>query len=228
MSESISVILPVFNEKDNIEKAVSSISTTFPRFTNSFEIIVVNDGSTDGTSEVLSRLAANNKTVKVIHHQENKGYGASLISGFKSAKYPLVFFMDSDLQFDISEIQKLLDYIDEFDIVAGYRVKRKDSPYRLALSSLFNFIVRHTFGIPIRDINSAFKLFHRDIIDQIDLTSQGSMINTEFITKALRMGSTIKQVGVAHCPRKEGRETGGSLKVILRAIFEFGKLRLII
>ncbi len=226
MSKPISVTLPVFNEKDNIEKAVSSISATLPRFTDSFEIIIVDDGSTDGTSKIISQLAAKNKIVQAIHHQENKGYGASLISGFKSAKYPLVFFMDSDLQFDISEIQKLLDYIDEFDIVAGYRTKRQDSPYRLAISFLFNSIVRHTFGIPIRDINCAFKLFHRDIIDQIHPISQGSMINTEFITKALRMGSTIKEVGVTHYPRKEGRETGGNLKVILRAIFEFGKLRL--
>lgn len=228
MIDPISVILPVFNEKDNIEKAVSSISTIFPQFTNNFEVIIVNDGSTDGSTELLSQLAANNKIFKVIHHKENKGYGASLVSGFKSAKCPLIFFMDSDLQFDISEIQKLLNYIDEFDIVVGYRIKRKDSSYRLAISSLFNFFVRHTFGIPIRDINCAFKLFHRDIIDQINLTSQGSMINTEFISKALRMGRTIKEVGVNHYPRKEGRQTGGSLKVILKAIFEFGKVRLTI
>ena len=228
MSDPISVILPVFNEKDNIEKAVSSINATFPRFINSFEIIIVDDGSSDGSSEILSQLAAKNKMVHVIHHIENKGYGASLTSGFKSAKGSLVFFMDSDLQFDISEIQKLLNYIDKFDIVVGYRIKRKDSSYRLRLSSLFNFIVRQTFGIPIRDINCAFKLFHRDIVDQINLTSQGSMINTEFITKALRIGKTINEVGVNHYPRKEGRQTGGSLKVILRSIFEFAKLRLTI
>ncbi len=228
MSEPISVILPVFNEKDNITKAVSSINATFPRFTNSFEIIIVDDGSSDGSSEILSQLASKNKVVHVINHKENMGYGASLTSGFKSAKGPLVFFMDSDLQFDISEIQKLLNYIDEFDIVAGYRIKRKDSSYRLVISSIFNFFVRHIFGIPIRDINCAFKLFHRDIIEQINLTSQGSMINTEFITKAIRMGKTIKEVGVTHYPRKKGRQTGGSLNVILRSIFELTKLRLTI
>ena len=171
-------------------------------------------------------MAAENKILRAIHHQENKGYGASLISGFNNAKYPLVFFMDSDLQFDISEIEKLIEHINKFDIVAGYRIKRKDHPYRLTISSIFNLAVRYTFGIPIRDINCAFKLFHRDIIDKINLTSRGSMINTEFIAKAQRNGFTIKEVGVNHYPRKEGKQTGGNLKVILRAMLEFINLRL--
>jgi glycosyltransferase involved in cell wall biosynthesis len=223
--KSLSVVLPVYNEEDNIYDVIKPVFDTLSSITSDFEIIAVDDGSVDGTAKILEELQSSNTRLKVIRHPENKGYGATLASGFKKAEKELIFVMDADRQFNIAEFTKFLPYIEDYDIVAGFRTKRRDPLYRCILGTCFNFIVRILFGIKIKDINCGFKLYKRDLPQRMDLVTAGALINTEILALAQRNKAKIKEVGINHYPRIYGKQTGGSLKVILKAILEALRLR---
>ena len=222
---SLSVVLPVYNEEENIATILEQIFGILPSITDDFEVIVTNDGSQDGTAMILSDLRNKYESLRVVSHDKNRGYGNALISGFNSSSKEYIFFMDSDGQFDFREIRKLLVFKDDYDIVAGIRIERKDSVIRDLNGTIFNFIIKFIFKIPIMDIDCGFKLFRKSVIKELTLNSPGALINTEILAKARRNNRSLMLVGVTHYPRKAGRQSGGSLKVIFRAVKEIIKLK---
>ena len=215
---SLSLVLPAHNEEDNIRMVVEQALDILPLYTDTFEIIPVNDGSTDTTATILQRLAAENERVRPVSYKTNKGYGGALVSGFETTRYDYVMFMDADRQFDIADIASLAPFVGRFDIVAGFRMERSDPLIRRINAEVFNVAVRILFGVHLRDLDCAFKIFRGDQLRSLDLISNGALINCEMQAKLRRQGATLQQVGVRHYPRVAGHPTGGSLKVILRAM----------
>jgi glycosyltransferase involved in cell wall biosynthesis len=223
--KSLSVVLPAFNEEGNIRAVVEDAYRHMPEFAPVFEIIVVNDGSKDSTREICDRLAEEFPDVRVVHHPRNRGYGAALKSGITLARYDIIFFTDADGQFDLKEVAALLEQTDAYDIVAGYRARRQDPPYRLLFAWGWNILVRLVLGIRIRDIDCAFKAFNRYVFDSIQIQSVGAMVNTEIFAQASKFGMTVKEVRVSHFPRRYGKPTGSKVAVITKAFRELIKMR---
>ncbi len=218
--ESLSVVFPAYNEAANVETAVKVGHEVLKKYADDVEVIMVNDGSSDNTGELLDNLAEKYAFLKVVHHPKNLGYGAALRSGFNIAKNKFVFFTDSDLQFDLNEFDVLSRWSNDFDIVVGYRAKRADPIIRTINAWCWNRLIRIVLGVKVRDIDCAFKLFKRDFFDTTTLTSTGAMINTEIFAHAFKKGLKIKEVPVSHFKRNAGEQTGANLGVILRAFKE--------
>jgi glycosyltransferase involved in cell wall biosynthesis len=217
---SLTLVLPAHNEEENLGIVVDQALAALPRFVDRFEIVVVNDGSRDKTPEIAEGFARVDPRVKVVHHRVNRGYGAALTSGFKASTGDFVMFMDADRQFDINDLALLTPFAADFDIVAGFRMERNDPLIRRINAEIFNVAVRILFGVHLRDIDCAFKLFRGDLLRSLELTAPGALINTEIQAKARRQRARLEQVGVHHYPRVAGTATGGSLRVILRAMRE--------
>jgi glycosyltransferase involved in cell wall biosynthesis len=217
---SLSLVLPAHNEAENIRQVVNRALVVLPTYTDTFEIIVVNDGSRDATGAIIDEMATTEPRLRPVHHPRNRGYGAALTSGFTASTGDYVMFMDSDRQFDIGDIRLLAPFVTDFDIVAGFRMERNDPIHRRVFAEVFNVTVRVLFGVHLRDIDCAFKIFRGDMLRELDLTSPGALINTEIQAKLRRRGARLAQVGVHHYPRVAGSATGGSLRVIVRAMRE--------
>jgi glycosyltransferase involved in cell wall biosynthesis len=222
---SLSVFFPCYNEEKNVNKLVHNANQFLPSIAADYEIIVIDDGSTDRTAEIAGRLAEEDPHVRLIRHETNRGYGSTLRTGFKNSLKNYIFFTDGDNQFDIKELTNLLPYIKDFDIVAGYRIKRQDNLMRQLNAWCFNTIIRILFGLKIKDLNCAFKLFRHDVIENITIESNGALVNAELLLRASKKGYTIKEFGVTHYPRQWGSPTGANLRVIAKAFYELFKLR---
>jgi glycosyltransferase involved in cell wall biosynthesis len=222
---SISVFFPCYNEQENVGRTVEKALEVLERLNADFEVIIVDDGSSDGTGQIADEIAGRDGRVKVVHHEGNLGYGAALQSGFKAATKELVFYTDGDGQFDINEMPSLLALMERYDIVSCYRLNRRDSLIRKINGWCWTRLVCLTFGLKIRDIDCAFKLYKREIFDKIELLSTGALINAEILARAVRKGYRITQKGVHHYPRTTGKQTGANLRVILRAFKELFKLQ---
>ena len=221
---SISVFFPCYNEQDNVARTTKQALDVLNRLGVDFEAIIVNDGSADNTGRIADELADQHARVRVIHHPTNLGYGAALRSGFAAASKDLVFYTDGDGQFDINEMPDLLPLVHQYDIVSCYRSKRHDNLIRKINAWCWNRLVCLLFGMRIRDIDCAFKLYKREIFDHLTLISSGALIDTEILARAARRGYTITQRPVSHYPRTAGKQTGANLKVIVRAFTELFKL----
>ena len=205
---SVSVVLPPYNEEESIVECVSKALFCLKKYTPKFEIIIVDDGSKDQTYTLVQKIQSESpKQIKVIRHNSNQGYGASLNDGFLAACGDYVFYTDSDNQFDISELKYFIPHMDSYDIVAGFRIYRYDSVLRCLLSWIYNRIVSLLFNIRLRDIDCAFKLFKREIFNHLKIVSKDFFVNAEIIGKAQRMGYKIYQKGVRHYPRLHGHTT---------------------
>ncbi|PIR79269.1 MAG: glycosyltransferase family 2 protein [Candidatus Levybacteria bacterium CG10_big_fil_rev_8_21_14_0_10_36_30] len=219
----LSIFFPFWNEEKNIEKVVTDAISVARDVAETWEIIMVDDGSTDKTSEIAKNLEKKHKNLKLIALHPNKGYGAALRAGLEHSQYKYVVFTDGDLQFDFSELTKFIEKIDSADIVIGYRKKRKDEKIfkRLLLMNLLKVWDFVLFGFYFRDIDCGFKMFTRNALDQLgSLRSDGAMITSEILAKSKKKKLKILQVGVEHYPRKYGLQTGANLFVIVRAILE--------
>ena len=217
----LSIFFPFWNEGKNLEQVIAKAIPVAKKAADKWEIIMVDDGSSDDTAEIAKRLESKNPNLRLITHQPNRGYGAALKEGFKNAKYNLVVFADGDNQFDFSEVVKFLDKIEKADVVIGHRKKRVDNPFRHLLMNLLKVWDLVLFGFYFRDIDCGFKLFRREAINKImPLQSEGAMITTEILAKAKKAHLKILQVEVNHYPRVYGNQSGGNLRVILRAIKE--------
>ena len=223
---SISATLPAYNEEPNLDGVVRELVAALAAATPDFEVIIVDDGSEDGTPALADRLAAQDPRVKAIHHPENRGYGAALSSGFCAAARDWLFFMDADGQFDPRELEQFIPLARTHDFIAGYRRTRQDPWHRRAYGKVFSALVRRLFGVRVRDVNCAFKLFKKNLIAPERLVSRGALINAEILYQAKKRGVDPVELPVSHRPRKSGHATGGNPRVILTAALELIRLRL--
>lgn len=220
----ISLVFPMFDEEQNIGPLLASALALAPRLADDFEIIVVDDGSHDGSAAVVEMQRRLDPRVRLLRHPTNVGYGAALRSGLRAARGDLVFFTDADLQFDLREIETLLAHAGDFDIVAGYRAPRRDPWRRRVFAFGWAALVRILFGLRVRDIDCAFKVFHRPVLDALPIESIGAFVNTELLLRARGKGFRIREVPVTHHPRVAGRAKGATPRVIGRALVELATL----
>lgn len=217
---SLSVVLPAYNEEAVIAEAVYGIASILTPWVQDFEVIVVNDGSRDSTKAIVEHIMATDARVRIINHPVNQGYGAALVSGFEAAAKDLVFFTDSDGQFDPHDLEPFFSMIEKYDVVLGYRIKRQDKWTRKLNAWGWNLLVSLLLGVRVRDVDCAFKMYRADFFHTHRLETRGAMINAEILYKLKRYGYTYTQVGVRHLPRRSGQATGARLTVIVRALRE--------
>lgn len=222
----LSVFLPAHNEEANIERVVTGFRQELPNVTDQFEVIVVDDGSRDQTGAIADRMAAADSHVKVVHHPRNRGYGGAVISGIRAAKMPYVLLSDGDGQFDPADVKLLAARVPEYDVVVGERVHRADPLMRRINGKAWTILVRLMFGLRISDMDCGFKLFRRDLLQDMELHAHGAMITTELMARLAGRNARICEVPVKHLPRLAGEQTGANLRVIMRAFKElFGLYR---
>jgi len=221
---ALSLVLPAYNEEQNLLRGLPLAVEALERTGRTFEIVVVDDGSADTTAQVVQAAAQADPRIRLVAHVQNAGYGAALRSGFQAARGRSVMFTDADLQFDLGEVGRLLAHADEFDIVAGYRAPRRDPWNRRLNAWAWGRLVNATFDLRIRDVNCAFKLFRREVLEGVDLRSDGAFVNTELLARARSRGWRIHQVPVSHYKRQEGVQTGAHPKVVAKAFVELAQL----
>jgi glycosyltransferase involved in cell wall biosynthesis len=222
---SISAVLPAYNEEENIGLTLEVVVNTLEPLVDDYEVIAVDDGSRDATAARVEEVAARYPQVRLVRHPVNRGYGAALYTGFTSGTKEWVFFTDSDRQFDVTELGKLLPLTEEADLVVGYRAPRKDPFMRVLFGWGWSALVTLLFGYTARDIDCAFKLFRREIIERVTIHSRGATFSAEFLVRSKRAGYTIREVPVTHLPRLAGSQTGARLDVITRAFRELVRFR---
>jgi glycosyltransferase involved in cell wall biosynthesis len=204
----LSVVLPAYNEDDNIETAVRRALEVLPELAEEFEVIVVDDGSRDRTAELAHALLVEYyPRVRLLRHVENRGYGAALRAGFSRARHEFVFYTDSDNQFDIAELEFALPMMVDHDVVIGFRVYRYDSPIRVLASFAYNRLVRLLFRVKVHDVDCAFKIFRREVLDKITIECADFFVDTELVAKAGKWNFRIAEKGVRHYPRAAGETT---------------------
>jgi uncharacterized protein (TIRG00374 family) len=205
---SLTVFFPCYNEEENVEKQTLDVDRVIGEIVEDYEVVIVDDGSTDRTGEIAERLAREHPHVRVIRHPRNLGYGTALRTGFTGAKKDLILYTDGDCQFDIRDVRKLLPLMREgVDMVVGYRENRRDKPLRKFVSRVYNFIIRMVFGLKVRDIDCAFKLFRKPVFDRVEIRSERFLVDTEILVKAKRAGLTIVETPVTHLPRTRGKSS---------------------
>jgi glycosyltransferase involved in cell wall biosynthesis len=221
----LSLIMPCHDEAENVERTLDEATAAGELVADAHEVIVVDDGSTDATRELAEARAAADSRIRVVGHDVNRGYGAAVRSGLSAARLEWVFLTDADLQFDMTELVRFAPVAPSCDIVAGYRVHRADPPHRIVNAAAWNFLVRHVFDVGLRDVDCAFKLMRRDLVQSLPLTSDGAMVSTELVIRARDAGARIVELGVGHRPRAAGRPSGASPRVVVRAFRELRAVR---
>jgi len=203
---SVTAFFPAYNDEHTIENIVRTTATEIGRITDDFEILIINDGSQDGTAAIADRLAAEFPFVRAIHHPQNRGYGAALISGFKNARKDLIFYTDGDGQYDVREIHNLFAQLrPNIDLVNGYKVKRSDAWYRVLIGATYRAVMRWAFHLSLRDVDCDFRLLRRRVFDVINLESQSGVICVEMARKFDDAGFRMTEIPVSHYPRMHGR-----------------------
>jgi len=206
--KSLSIVLPAYNEAPNIGVIVNRALEVLPDLAEEYEVIVVNDGSTDDTGQVTHELVSeHHPRVRLLSHVVNQGYGAAIRTGFVYARHELVFYTDADNQFDVGELEYFLPMMQDYDAVVGFRVYRYDRVLRSIVSWLYNRIVRVLFRVKVRDVDCSFKLFRREVIDQITIESTNFFVDTELVARVRKWNFRLAEKGVRHYPRIAGETT---------------------
>ncbi|HVP39629.1 MAG TPA: glycosyltransferase family 2 protein [Candidatus Saccharimonadales bacterium] len=220
MNESISFVFPMYNERENIEEMIFRTLAVAPELTRDFEIVVVDDASTDGSGAIVDRLAERHPAVRCIHHPVNRKLGGALRTGFAASTKALAVYTDSDLPIDMNDIKLALPYIEQADVLIGYRLVRTEGLRRRVISKAYNWIIRRAFGLRVRDVNFAFKVLRRPVLEAIELRSEGSFIDAEIILEALRHGFRVREVGMMFYQRTAGKSSLAGAGVILKILAE--------
>lgn len=223
---SISAVLPAHNEEGNIANTVAGCVSYLEENSTGYEVIVVNDGSRDRTREIVEGISSANPNVVLVNHEVNRGYGSALRSGFDKASKEYIFFMDSDGQFNINDLDRLLPHVGADKAVIGYREDRADSAIRSLNAWLYGMYIYIVFGLRVKDMDCAFKVFPTAAYRAVrPIKSEGALFSAEFLIKLKRNGFTFIQVPVRHFPRVFGSQTGANIRVIARMFKESWKLR---
>lgn len=224
--KDLSVFFPCVNEEGNLENTVKNAVEVLNRLKLNYEIIIINDGSTDNTQKLAEKLQKEYKNIRIITHHKNLGYGESLKSGFYNAKYDTIVYTDGDGQFDFNEVTKFLDKIEDNDLVIGFRIKRQDPIHRILFAKGWGLSLFTFFGLRLKDVDCGFKMVKRRVLEKIPkLESQrGAMINAELAIKTKKYGFRLAQVGVNHYPRKMGKPTGANIMVIFKSFSDLIRL----
>ncbi|MFN0087099.1 MAG: glycosyltransferase family 2 protein [Blastocatellia bacterium] len=224
-AHSITVFFPAYNDEGSIGALVREAFSILPSLTDDYEVIVVNDGSSDGTAAVLDTLASALPRLRVVHHPRNRGYGGALRSGFDHAAKDLVFYTDGDGQYDVREMIGLIPLMTgEVDVVNGYKIRRSDSRRRIVLGAIYKFLARQMFGLPIRDVDCDFRLIRREALQDISLFSWSGVICTEMIYKLHQTGCRFAETPVHHHPRLHGQSQFFTLRRVARTGYDFVEL----
>jgi glycosyltransferase involved in cell wall biosynthesis len=221
---SVSVVLPCFNEEENIADAIRNAEAAAAMTSDDYEIVVVDDGSTDGTGRIAQDFVESDPRVRLIVHAANRGYGDALRSGIDVARMDWVLLADGDLQFDLRQLADFVPLTRDTDALWGWRIERRDTLARRAAGAAWNRLMRALFQLPVRDVDCGFKLFRRDLLQRFTLQTSGALISTELAVKCQAEGARFAEVGVRHHPRLAGEETGGNPRVILRAFGELARM----
>jgi len=217
---SLSVFFPCFNEEGNVVQLIEQFAAVLPQVAHKYEVIVIDDGSTDGTLKRVKEQKKKYSFLRVVSHSKNKGYGASLRSGFAAAKYEWTFFTDGDLQFDVKQLKEFIDWTPDYNVIIGYRLRRAEGSLRALNARLFKVYIDLLFRLHVTDIDCAFKLIRTDILQSLQLLSTGAFTSSELLYRLKKNGEEFKQLPVQHFNRTFGKPTGNSPKVILKAGIE--------
>lgn len=227
------MVFPAWNEQEMLERTAGAAADIGERLVadgsvEDWEAVLVDDGSTDGTPALIDALAAEDPHVRPVHHEHNRGLGASIRTGFAAAAGDVVLYTDADLPFDLLELHKAMRLLRLYDadIVSMYRFDRTgEGPKRFVLSHIYNWLIRYTLNLRVRDVNFAGKLIRRDVLDQLELQSEGSFLDAELMAKAERLGFTIVQFGVDYFPRTRGESTLATGGVIVKMVQDLVRWR---
>ena len=222
---SLSIFFPVYNDWGTIASMAALAISTAEKITDDYEIILVNDGSTQNTVEVLSFLERHFSRLRVVHHKKNRGYGGALKTGFAEARKDYVFYTDGDAQYDVRELKKLVAAMrDDVDVVNGYKIKRHDPWYRIVIGKMYHAVTKLAFGFTIRDVDCDFRLMRRAIFDCIELEHNSGVICVEMIKKIHDAGFRFAEVPVTHFFRASGKSTFFKVGRIFRVGLDLAKL----
>jgi glycosyltransferase involved in cell wall biosynthesis len=217
MAPSVSVVIPMFNEEEYVERTLAAVRSALDRAGIEHEVILVDDASTDRTAALADTAAASDARVRVIHNERNLTLGGSLRAGFARARSDLVLYTDADLPFDLEEVPRAVRLLEvqQADLLTAYRFDRTtEGPRRALYTWGYSVLIRTLFGLRIRDVNFAFKLFRRSLLDRVTLRSEGSLIDAELVVRATRAGASVIQIGVDYFPRTRGVSKLASGRVI--------------
>lgn len=204
---SISLVVPVYNEEENIKKVVQDGLSVLSQLTRDFEIIIVESGSTDNTAAVVDRLANEDERVRAIHQGAKLGLGSALKEGFGAAQYEYIFYMDGDNPFQMSEFIRGFPLLQQADVVCGCRVNRQDTPVRALYSKVFNFLMRTLFQVKVRDVQIGFKMMRKSIFERVKLTTDSMFIDSELLIKAQKEGYRITELDVEYLGKSSGKSS---------------------
>ena len=227
--QELSLFFPCHNEAENLEALVADALAALPALATTYEVILVDDGSRDDTAGVAERLVQRHGgVVRLVRHDVNRGYGGALRSGFAAARYSHLAYTDGDRQFRIADLARLVEHAEatQSPVVIGFRLQRADPPLRLVYATLYRVANRVWFGLRVRDVDCAAKLFRRDVLQNISVHSNGAFFSAELLIRLRLAGVNALEVGVPHYPRTAGSPTGARLSVIARAVRDFWSLRI--
>jgi glycosyltransferase involved in cell wall biosynthesis len=218
--DGLTVVLPCHDEEANVAAAVAAALRAGAGVAAAVEVVVVDDGSRDGTAAVARRAVRADDRVRLLRHRRNRGYGAAVRTGLAAARMPWVLLTDADLQFDLDELDRFAGPAAGADLVVGRRVARSDPLPRRVDGALWNALVRTVLDVRVHDVDCAFKLIRRELLERLELTSDGAAVSAELLAQAARRGARVAEVGVSHRPRRAGRQSGARPDVVVRALRE--------
>lgn len=218
---SLTVFVPAYNEEANISLIIEDVLKYVPALAKKWELIIVNDGSTDQTARIIRTYSERHAQVKLVNHAHNRGYGAAVKTGLRSARYDWIFFTDSDRQFRFEELASFISHRESADFVIGYRKKRRDPLIRLIIAQgflrLWNYLL---FGLTVKDVDCAYKLIPKKFLNKLTLVTESAITVTELLYKLTKMGYRYAEVPVTHYPRPYGHQTGNHPSVMYKALRE--------
>jgi glycosyltransferase involved in cell wall biosynthesis len=218
--------MPAHDESENLRWLLPHVNEVLPRFAERFNVVIVDDGSKDGTGLVAESLAHDlGMELSVVRHEHKSGYGAAVGDGLRAANLEYTAFTDADGQLDVADLALLIPLLNDADLVGGWRLSREDAAFRSVISGVFNRLVLMTLGIQVKDVNCALKIMRTDVLRRFELSSRSALINAELYWKVQQHGGRYVQVGIPHHPRRMGRRSGGRLIPILRATKELAEIR---